>query len=123
MLSVKHFTELGETADGPRVWVEPIGITRDLCEWCHIDVLATEFAPPAMLWEWLEERPGAARYLVFRRAYRDWLQMHCDADSLRTLAELAASRPITLLHQGGDPRFNTAGALRDLLEEMVACRK
>ena len=37
MIKVKHLLEAVEESDGQRLWVEPIGLTKDLREWCQVD--------------------------------------------------------------------------------------
>ena len=36
MIKVKHFLDAVEKDDGQRIWVEPIGLTKDLVEMCSI---------------------------------------------------------------------------------------
>jgi uncharacterized protein YeaO (DUF488 family) len=121
MIVVKHFMEQSAPEDGPRLWVEPIGLTLDLLEWCRVDLLLREFAPPPILWEWFDERPGPGRYQVFRRGYRCFLLHSPHRDSLKALAGLAMDGNLTLLHQGTDVLYNTAIALREVLEELSVC--
>lgn len=121
MISVKHFMERYAREDGPRLWVEPIGLTLDLVEWCRVDLLLREFAPPRILWEWFDERPGLGRYQVFRRGYRSCLLHSPHRDSLKALAGLAMDGNLTLLHQGSEILYNTGCALREVMEELTAC--
>jgi uncharacterized protein YeaO (DUF488 family) len=124
MFAIKHIMDPVSAAEGPRVWVEPVGLTRDLREWCRVEVLATELAPPAMLWEWYDASPGARRYELFRAAYRTWLLSRVHPDNLLALAGLTTKgRPITLLHQCADGSRNTASALRDVIEEVANCAR
>ena len=36
MIKVKHFLEPVEADDGLRMWIEPVGLTKDLRQWCAI---------------------------------------------------------------------------------------
>ena len=121
MIQVKHFMDACAREDGPRLWVEPIGLTRDLLEWCEVDLLLREFAPPRILWEWFDERPGLGRYQVFRRGYRAYLLQGPHRTSLADMAHLALEGDLTLLHQGKDGTYNTATALREVMEELSVC--
>jgi uncharacterized protein YeaO (DUF488 family) len=121
MVKVKHFIAPPERGDGPRLWVEPIGLTRDLQDWCSVDLLLTQLGPPRFLWEWFLDRPGPDRYDIFKIAYRKSLVGGEYRRPLQSLAAAATRGDFTLLHQCEDPERNTACALRDLLVELAGC--
>ena len=50
---------LVEESDGQRLWVEPIGLTKDLREWCKVDHVLPHLGPPMNAWKVLEEHPDA----------------------------------------------------------------
>ena len=120
MLKVKHFMEAAEPDDGLRLWVEPIGLTRDLREWCQVRGSLVRLAPPRELWEWFEAHVGggAEAYDYFRGAYHEHLANGPYRDLLQTIAWRAVSVDYTLLHQGEDPGHNTATALYEFLAEL-----
>jgi uncharacterized protein YeaO (DUF488 family) len=121
MIYVKHFMDSVSPGEGPRLWVEPLGLTLDLLEWCRIDLLMRDFAPNRILWEWYYERPGTGRYQVFSQAYRKWLLEGPCRASLQALAQLARNGDITLLHQCTDSTRNSGTVLRDAMEELIQC--
>ena len=50
MFKIKHFLDAVETDDGERIWIEPIGITRDLREMCKVTNVLSHYGPPVSLW-------------------------------------------------------------------------
>jgi uncharacterized protein YeaO (DUF488 family) len=119
MLKAKHFMDAIEPDDGCRLWVEPIGLTRDLRQWCQVHGQLVRFGPPRQLWEWFEERGGGAdAYEFFRGAYHVYLSSTADSQTLSELARQAMRANFTLLHQGLDPQYNTATALHEFVIEL-----
>ena len=121
MIKVKHFMAPAEPEDGPRIWVETIGLTRDLRACCDVDLLLTQLGPRPNLWEWYLEHPGPYRYRWFKDAYHKHLLRGEHQEPLRELAAAGARQDLTLLHQCECADLNTATALRDLLMELAAC--
>ncbi|HEY8668993.1 MAG TPA: DUF488 family protein [Tepidisphaeraceae bacterium] len=117
MIKVKHFLDTVEPDDGQRLWVEPIGVTRELREWCQLEVLS-HFGPPRQLWEWFEEHPDGYEY--FRGKYHEHLGRSPYRAALQELARTANRRNITLLHHSDDPNQNSASALHEFLSELGA---
>jgi len=118
MIKIKHFLETVESDDGKRLWIEPIGLTRDLIEWCKIDHVLPHLGPPIKLWEWFEEHPDA--YDFFRAQYHQFLSTGPYRPALQHLAQASAKDNFTLTHQGDDPQHNTATALYEFLSELSA---
>ena len=52
MIKIKHLLETVEPDDGKRIWVESIGLTRDLQEWCSVTHLLSNLGPPMTIWRW-----------------------------------------------------------------------
>jgi uncharacterized protein YeaO (DUF488 family) len=118
MISVKHFLDTVELVDGQRIWVEPIGLTRDLTEWCQVHNRLTHVAPPESLWHWFQNHPES--YEFFRGRYHQWLAHSPYVPALRDLACAGRKQNITLLHQEDDAEHNTASALQEFLSELEA---
>lgn len=118
MIKIKHFMEAREADDGERLWVEPIGLTRDLLEWCGVDHLLPHLGPPPELWNWFEEHPDG--YEFFRAKYHDYLDQGPYRKPLWQLAKAGLNENFTLLHQGEDEEHNTATALYEYLAELSA---
>lgn len=118
MVKVKHLMDRIEIGDGERVWVEPVGLAKDLRAWCAVDHVGTEFAPPLEFWERFEEHPE--KYDEFRSAYHRGLAQHPDGARLLALAVFGSASNLTLLHQGEDRERNTAAALSEFLRSLVA---
>ena len=118
MIKVKHFMDEVEPDDGQRLWVEPVGLTRDLRTWCQVHGVLTQFGPPRQLWAWFESQHDARAYDYFRGAYHDHLSQSPDRQVLQQLAWHAITTGFTLLHQGDDPEHNTATALYEFLSEL-----
>ena len=119
MIQVKHFMEPSEAGDGERLWVEPVGLTRDLQEWCAVDHVVDHVGPPMKLLRWFESHADEDEaYETFRGRYHAWLD---DSDFRPALVQLAAAgfeQDVTLLHAGDDPEQNTATALYEYLAEL-----
>lgn len=121
MIKVKHLMDPRESDDGIRVWVEPVGLTRDLQEWCHVDQVLSHLGPSVQLWRWFATHPTG--YPHFRGRYHEQLEHGPYASALRALARASASENLTLLHSGDDPSRNSASALHEYLGELEArCR-
>jgi uncharacterized protein YeaO (DUF488 family) len=119
MIKVKHLMDAREGDDGNRIWVEPVGLAKNLAEWCAVDYAMPLLGPPMKLWEWFEEHPDG--YDFFRGCYHQALCNGPYIDSLKQLACAAAHENFTLLHAGDDPVQNCAIALYEFLSELGAC--
>ena len=118
MIKVKHFMDQVEPDDGARLWVEPLGLTRDLRAWCRVHAVVPQFAPPRSLWAWFEAQHDPEAYDYFRGAYHEYLSNGPYGAPLQELARGAMGADITLLHQRHDPEHNTAMALYEFLSEL-----
>jgi uncharacterized protein YeaO (DUF488 family) len=118
MIKIKHLMDAAESNDGERLWVEPIGLTKDLCEWCTVGHLLTALGPPIALWRWFQDHPDGYEY--FRGKYHEFLSRTQRRKALMHLAAAAMNEDFTLLHQGDDPEHNSATALYEFLTELQA---
>jgi uncharacterized protein YeaO (DUF488 family) len=118
MIRIKHFMDTPENDDGKRIWVEPIGLTADLRDWCRVEHILCHVAPPRQLWEWFAEHPQA--YDFFRAQYHEWLNKSPYKPALQQLAHAAMRENITLLHQCENAKENSAVALYEFLSELEA---
>jgi uncharacterized protein YeaO (DUF488 family) len=116
MIKMKHLLDAVEQDDGARLWVEPIGLTKDLAQWCKVDHVLSHLGPPKGLWEWFEEHPDGYEY--FRATYHDWLARSKFKPALQELAWAGQRQTFTLLYQGDNPERNTATALYEFLNEL-----
>ena len=66
MIRIKHFLDAVESEDRDRIWVEPIGVTKDLQEMCSIHHVLSHLGPPMKIWNWFSSQPE--RYEEFLRA-------------------------------------------------------
>lgn len=118
MITVKHLMDGIEATDGSRLWVEPIGLTADLRQWCGVDHVLPHIGPPRKLWDWFAEHPDGWEY--FRGQYHEYLAGSRLRPALMQLARVAQRENITLLHSGDDPAQNSAVALYEFLSELSA---
>jgi uncharacterized protein YeaO (DUF488 family) len=118
MIKLKHFMDPHENDDGERLWVEPMGLTKDLREWCKVDHVLPHLGPPQELWDWFEDHPDG--YEFFRGKYHEHLDKGPYRRALIQLAKAGLSEDFTLLHQGEDEGHNTATALYEYLSELSA---
>ncbi len=119
MINIKHLMDPAEKQDGARIWIEPIGLTRDLREWCSVDHLLPHLAPPLKLWQWFEEHPDGYGY--FRGEYHNYLERSKYRAALQELANAGRRGTFTLLHQSDDPEHNSATALYEYLVYLQSC--
>jgi uncharacterized protein YeaO (DUF488 family) len=118
MIKIKHFLEAVEQDDGERMWIEPIGLTRELREWCQIGRVASHLGPPMELWNWFDEHPQG--YEFFRGKYHEHLAAGPYRAALIELAYTGLHGNLTLVHHGDDPQHNTATALYEYISELSA---
>jgi uncharacterized protein YeaO (DUF488 family) len=118
MIKIKHLLDTPEADDGARLWVEPIGLTSDLREWCAVNHLVRNLGPPVTVWRWFQQHPEGYDY--FRAKYHEHLSRGKRRQVLVQLAAAALSEDFTLLHQGDDPDHNSATALYEFLTELQA---
>ena len=118
MIKIKHFLEPVEKDDGQRLWVEPIGLTRDLQQWCRIDHVLSHLGPPRKLWDWFEKHPDG--YEHFRGVYHEHLSRSSYKEALQELARASVRETFTLVHQSELSESNTAVALFEYLSELEA---
>jgi uncharacterized protein YeaO (DUF488 family) len=116
MIKVKNLFDGYEDEDGVRLWVEHIGLTKDLIEWCRVDHLLCPIAPPAKLSHWFARHPEA--YDEFRGRYHRWLGSGTYGEQLQQLADTARDADITLLHTSDDASHNAGTALAEYLSEL-----
>jgi len=118
MIKIKHLLDAVESDDGQRLWVEPIGVTADLRQWCSIDHVLSHIGPPIKLWLWFQEHPDGYEY--FRAKYHEFLSQENRRQLMMKLAAAALQEDFTLVHQGDDPQHNSATALYEFLTELQA---
>ena len=118
MIKIKHLMDAREDDDGDRLWVEPIGLTKDLIDWCAVDHLLPHLGPPRELWNWFDEHPDGYEY--FRGRYHEHLTKGGLRKALWQLAKAGLNENFTLLHQGELADQNTATALYEYLSELSA---
>ncbi len=118
MIKIKHLLETVEGDDGDRLWVEPIGLTADLREWCKVQYVLSTLGPPMKLWEWFQEHPDGYDY--FRGKYHEHLARGRRRKAMLHLAAASLQEDFTLVHQGDDPAHNSATALYEFLTELQA---
>jgi uncharacterized protein YeaO (DUF488 family) len=116
MIRIKHLLDKVETDDGARLWIEPIGLTKDLRAWCEVDHILCHIGPPMGLWQWYDEHPDGYGY--FRATYHEWLASCKYKPALQELACAGRKNTFTLVHQGDDTEHNTATALYEFLSEL-----
>ena len=113
MIKAKHFLDQIDVDDGPRLWVESIGLTKDLQEWQAVDYVLTHIGPPHDIWTWFAAHPD--RYEDFLSPYHGWLSKSPYRFALQRLACESIRTNFTLLHASGDPARNCATALREFI--------
>ena len=118
MVKIKQLFDAVEPDDGERLWVEPIGLTADLREWCNVNYLLMHLAPPMAIWRWYQNHPNGYDY--FRSKYHEFLARGRRRETLQQLAAAAMVEDFTLVHQGDDPEHNSATALYEFLTELQA---
>jgi uncharacterized protein YeaO (DUF488 family) len=118
MILIRHLMDGIEADGGDRLWVEPIGLTSDLQQWCSVDQLISDLAPDRALWDWFQEHPDGYEY--FRGKYHESLDRGLTRHLALELARACTQRNFTLLHQSDDPEQNTATALYEFLVELQA---
>ena len=118
MIKVKHLLEAVEESDGQRLWVEPIGLTKDLREWCRVDHVLPHLGPPMKAWKVLDEHPDA--YDFFRAQYHEQLKKSPYRAALQSLAVASRAETFTLVHASDDADHNSASALHEFLSELEA---
>ena len=118
MIKVKHLMDAVEESDGQRLWVEPVGLCKDLREWCGVNHVLPHLGPPTKAWKILEDHPDAYEY--FRAAYHEQLKKSKHLAALKALAVASRSETFTLLHQSEDAEHNSATALHEFLMDLEA---
>jgi len=116
MIKIKHLMDGTEKADGERLWIEPIGLCKDMQKWCKVDHVLPHLGPPRELWEWYEEHPDG--YECFRAKYHEALQKGPYMKALQAMAQAAQRETFTLVHQGDSDKENTGTALYEFLSEL-----
>lgn len=116
MIKIKHLMDAVEPDDGSRLWIEPIGLTKDMKEWCEVDHVLNHLGPPQGLYQWFEEHPDGYGY--FRAMYHEWLGRSRFKPALQELACAGLRQTFTLVHTGEDPEHNCGTALYEFLSEL-----
>lgn len=116
MLRVKHFMDRVETDDGHRLWIETIGLTRDLQQMCDVHHVLSHLGPPSKLWLWYEQHPEGFEH--FRSKYLQHLASGAYREALVELGAAAQRENFTLLHQYDDPLRNAATVLAEFISQV-----
>lgn len=119
MIKVKHVLDRIEPDDGLRMWVEPIGLTKDLQQWCRVDHVLPQLGPPKNVSEQFER---CHSYALFREGYHAFLCKSGYVPALERLAREGKRHNFTLLHASDDGEHNCATALRDFINGLEASR-
>jgi uncharacterized protein YeaO (DUF488 family) len=118
MIKTRHLLDPIEEDDGPRLWVEPIGLTKDLQEWQTVHRVMSHLGPPCDIWDRFAAHPD--NYGDFRGRYHEWLSKSPYRPALQRLACESLKSNFTLLHAAHDPSHNCATALREFIAELEA---
>ena len=118
MIKVKHLLDAVEETDGQRVWVEPLGLTKDLREWCRVDHVMCHLGPSVAVWRVLEDHPDA--YDFFRAQYHEQLKKSPYRAALQSLAVASRAETFTLVHGSDNAEHNSAMALYEYLSDLEA---
>jgi DNA-3-methyladenine glycosylase len=116
MIKIKNLFDSVEPDDGERIWIEPIGLTLDLREWCRVDHLMSNLGPSMELFDWFAAHPSGYDYVEDQ--YERQLQGGEYEVALRGLASAARYRNYTLIHQGFNRDENSAAVLRAYLSAL-----
>jgi uncharacterized protein YeaO (DUF488 family) len=118
MIKVKHICDAVEEDDGLRMWIEPIGLVKDMQAWCKVNHVMPHLGPPKHAWDVFSEHPEA--YEEFRGQYHECLSRSHYRPALQKLACAGMKENFTLVHSGDDPDHNSATALREFISELEA---
>ena len=113
MIKLKRVYETPSKGDGLRILVErlwPRGITK---ERASVDLWLKEVAPGIELRKWFGHDP--AKWEQFCKRYRVELEQRKDAVNL--LKQKSKEGTITLVYAARDEKHNSAGALKEILEQ------
>lgn len=116
MIQIKNLFDAADESDGLRLWIGPIGLTKDLAVWCRVDRWLREGSPSPELAQWHEEHPDGWEY--FRAKHHDSLAQGGHAPLLRELSRRAMRENITLLYEGSSQSQNAAVSLHEYLSEL-----
>ena len=118
MIEIKHLFDTPEPNDGLRLWVGPVGLTRDLTEWCRVNRWLREGSPSPELAQWFDEHPDGWEY--FRAMHHEALGSGPSTRILHALSRQGINEPITLLHAETNPAENAAVSLYEYLVQLQA---
>jgi uncharacterized protein YeaO (DUF488 family) len=118
MIRIKHLFDPVDKGDGERIWIEPVGLTRDFVEWFNIAHVMSNLGPSKEIAEWFEQHPACFDF--FEDQYLTELQSSQYITSLRGLAVASLSQTFTLIYQGDKPNENSAIVLSNFLAELAA---
>ena len=118
MIFVKHLFDVPQAQDGERIWIDSIGLTRDLIEWCQIAHVMTNLGPSKETAAWFEEHP--AGFDFFEAEYLEELRSSPSIISMRGLAAASTNKSFTLVHHGHHPVENSATVLGTFLLDLAA---
>ena len=118
MIRTKRAYEVVARGDGHRVLVDrlwPRGLTK---AGAHVDEWLKDLAPSNELRKWFAHDPS--RFAEFRTRYQKELANETARALLRTLAQRARSKTVTLVYAAHDESHNNAIVLVGLLKRRLA---
>jgi uncharacterized protein YeaO (DUF488 family) len=116
MIKLKRAYEAASRDDGLRILVErlwPRGVSKQKAK---IDFWLKDLAPSTQLRKWYSHDP--ARWPEFRKRY--WTELEDQGDLLTLLKYVSQERPVTFIYAASDEKRNSAVALKECLEKVVA---
>jgi len=96
----------------------PLGLTKDLREWCRVDHVMCHLGPSVAVWRVLEDHPDA--YDFFRAQYHEQLKKSPYRAALQSLAVASRAETFTLVHGSDNAEHNSAMALYEYLSDLEA---
>jgi uncharacterized protein YeaO (DUF488 family) len=111
-IPIKRIYEAPSPSDGRRVLVDhlwPRGVSKARA---HLDLWMKDIGPSNDLRQWFDHRTD--RWDEFRRRYRDELAVN---PAVKTLSDMVAEGPVTLLFAARDTAHNEAVVLAEYLAE------
>ena len=113
MIKLKRVYEKPSKVDGIRVLVErlwPRGLTK---ERASVDLWLKDVSPGTELRKWFDH--DSAKWEQFCKRYMEELKQNKDAVNL--LKQKSKEGTITLVYAARDEKHNSAGALKEILEQ------
>ncbi len=119
-IKVKHINQKHSSADGARIYIDPIWTDGAFTRFVNITEWNKEVAPSYDLWRFYG---SPEKWAQFEELYDQELNRPDKAEAVDAISAMANDGPVTLLYGNGSELHNSANFLKTYIEKRTTTAK